>query len=127
MAADSRDYYQQRAETELELAQTAGHANAVRAHYLLAGFYLDRVHGDGAGTDVDEDPAGPENSLLVRTAGKAIEEHGDLALHYAATRIEACGLAGDAVGLRTWQRVRAMIELAQQGERQRASACPTAG
>ena len=126
MVASPRDYYQQRAETELELAQTAEHANAVRAHYLLAGYYLDRVHGEGIGTDADEEPADAENSLLVRTAGKAIEEHGDLALQYATTRIEACGLAGDAVGLRTWQRVRALIELAQQGERQRAPACPTA-
>ena len=121
MAAETRDYYQERAETELELAQTAGHANAVRAHYLLAGYYLDRVHGDGAGTHADDAMADAENSLLARTAGKAIEEHGDLALEYAATRIEACKMAGDAVGQRTWERVCALVEIAMKGEQQRAS------
>ena len=38
-------YYQARAEQELELAQSAAHAQAARAHYLLAGYYLDLVHG----------------------------------------------------------------------------------
>lgn len=38
-------YYQNRAEAELELAQRASHPKAVRAHYLMAESYLDRVHG----------------------------------------------------------------------------------
>lgn len=38
------DYYLQRAEAELTMAQAADHPAAVRAHYFLAGFYLDRVH-----------------------------------------------------------------------------------
>lgn len=38
-------YYEARAEEELELAQAADHPEAVRSHYLLAGIYLDRVHG----------------------------------------------------------------------------------
>lgn len=38
------DYYLQRAEAELTMAQAADHPAAVRAHYHLAGFYLDRVH-----------------------------------------------------------------------------------
>lgn len=44
MEPDS-DYYLRRAETELTMAQAADHPAAVRAHYFLAGFYLDRVHG----------------------------------------------------------------------------------
>lgn len=38
------DYYLQRAEAELTMAQAADHPAAVRAHYHLAGFYLDRAH-----------------------------------------------------------------------------------
>ena len=42
------DYYQQRAEQEIALAQTSPHPQAVQAHYLLAGFYLDLVHSSPA-------------------------------------------------------------------------------
>ncbi|WP_375245039.1 hypothetical protein [Sphingomonas parapaucimobilis] len=38
------DYFYQRAETELELAQKATHPAAVRAHYIIANHYLDRVY-----------------------------------------------------------------------------------
>ena len=44
MAADDLDYYEQRAETEIELAQRAEDARAVQAHYELASAYLDRIH-----------------------------------------------------------------------------------
>ncbi len=40
------DYYQRRAEAEIELAQRATTARAVQAHYELAAAYLDRIHGD---------------------------------------------------------------------------------
>jgi hypothetical protein len=40
------EYYQQRAETEIELAQQASDARAVQAHYEIASAYLDRIHGD---------------------------------------------------------------------------------
>jgi hypothetical protein len=43
-----KDYLEYRAEAELSLAQAAAHPAAVRAHYLLAGFYLDRLYGEGA-------------------------------------------------------------------------------
>ena len=46
MAHDEREYYERRAEAEIELAQRARHAAAVQAHYQLASAYLDRVHGD---------------------------------------------------------------------------------
>jgi hypothetical protein len=38
-------YLYARAEEELELAQQAEHPAAVKAHYLLAGHYLDGVYG----------------------------------------------------------------------------------
>ncbi len=40
------DYYQRRAEAEIELAQSSDDARAVRVHYELASAYLDRIHGD---------------------------------------------------------------------------------
>jgi hypothetical protein len=43
---DERDYYERRAEAEIELAQVARHRRAVQAHYELASAYLDRIHGD---------------------------------------------------------------------------------
>ena len=44
MSDDDRAYFQTRAEAEIALAQHAGHPGAVRAHFLLAGYYLDLVH-----------------------------------------------------------------------------------
>jgi hypothetical protein len=38
------EYFQHRAEQEIALAQVSAHPQAVRAHYLLAGLYLDLVH-----------------------------------------------------------------------------------
>ena len=46
MAHDDREYYERRAEAEIELAQRARHSAAVQAHYQLASAYLDRIHGD---------------------------------------------------------------------------------
>jgi hypothetical protein len=40
-------YYYQRAEAELRLAQQAIDPAVVKAHYQLAGYYLDRVYGGG--------------------------------------------------------------------------------
>ena len=45
MSPDDRDYYEGRAEAEIALAQRAEHACAVQAHYELASFYLERIHG----------------------------------------------------------------------------------
>jgi hypothetical protein len=44
MSDDERDYFRQRAEAEIEAAQAAGHPGAARAHYLLAGYYLDLAY-----------------------------------------------------------------------------------
>jgi hypothetical protein len=43
---EERAYLQQRAEAALELARRPEHPDAARAHELLAGFYLDRLHRD---------------------------------------------------------------------------------
>lgn len=48
MNAIEKDYYLDRAEAELDLANAAAHEKAARAHYYLAGFYLDRAYGGTA-------------------------------------------------------------------------------
>jgi hypothetical protein len=45
MTNQDRSYYLRRAEAELALAADASHPAAMRAHYHLAGFYLDRAYG----------------------------------------------------------------------------------
>jgi hypothetical protein len=54
MNSDEDDYLLARAEAELELAQRSSHPGAVRAHYLLAGYYLDRVYRPEPTTDPSE-------------------------------------------------------------------------
>ncbi|HEX8445985.1 MAG TPA: hypothetical protein VF649_05160 [Sphingomonas sp.] len=44
MIDHDRRYFRERAEAELDLARRATHPAALRAHQVLAGFYLDRVH-----------------------------------------------------------------------------------
>lgn len=46
MTEDDRSYFERRAEAEIALAQRAEHPQAVRSHYLLAGYYLDLVHSE---------------------------------------------------------------------------------
>lgn len=46
MTTDDQNYFEQRAEAEIGLAQAATHAEAVRAHYEMASAYLDRIHGE---------------------------------------------------------------------------------
>ena len=46
MVRDDLNYYEQRAEAEIAMAQRATHAEVVRAHYELATAYLDRIHGE---------------------------------------------------------------------------------
>jgi hypothetical protein len=47
MSHEDLDYYERRAEQEIELAQRSASSRAVQAHYQLASAYLDRIHGDG--------------------------------------------------------------------------------
>jgi hypothetical protein len=44
MTARDRHYFIRRAEAELALAQSAAHPAAMRAHYHLAGYYLDKAY-----------------------------------------------------------------------------------
>lgn len=48
MIGDEKDYYERRAEQEIEAAQHSSHPEACRAHYLLAGYYLDMIHNPEA-------------------------------------------------------------------------------
>ena len=45
---DDKEYYYRRAESELEMAQRTEIPEAVKAHYTLAGYYLDKVYNDEA-------------------------------------------------------------------------------
>jgi hypothetical protein len=45
MIDSDQAYLEARAEAEIEAARSAAHPAAVRAHYLLAGYYLDRLYG----------------------------------------------------------------------------------
>jgi len=45
MTQQDHSYYLHRAEAELSLAAGAAHPAAMRAHYYLAGFYLDKAYG----------------------------------------------------------------------------------
>lgn len=56
MSEEDAAYFYRRAEAELEMAQTAEHPAAVKAHYLLASHYLDSLREHGA---EDADGAGP--------------------------------------------------------------------
>jgi hypothetical protein len=49
------EYYYQRAETELEMAQRSDDPSAVKVHYTLASHYLERIYRD---KDCDEAPRG---------------------------------------------------------------------
>lgn len=49
MTESERSYFRERAEDELAAARAARHPEAARAHYLLAGYYLDLAHNPEAG------------------------------------------------------------------------------
>ena len=51
MNVTDRNYFLERAEAELDLANAALHARAAFAHYHMADFYLDRAHGGAANDD----------------------------------------------------------------------------
>lgn len=43
---DDQNYFYDRAEAELAMAQKAAAPQAVKAHYMMAGIYLDHAYGD---------------------------------------------------------------------------------
>lgn len=74
MMQSERDYFYNRAEAEIRMAQQATAPEAVRAHYQLAGLYLDRVYrSDGAdGADGNAGPVdGEEVSIMSFPYGEA--------------------------------------------------------
>lgn len=62
---ENNAYFYDRAEAELKLAQNAEHPAVVKAHYLLAGYYLDRVYGPGDAEGQPAVPLPPESEPLV--------------------------------------------------------------
>ena len=48
MSEDERRYFRERAETEIAAAQSARHPQAAKAHYILAGYYLDLTFNPAA-------------------------------------------------------------------------------
>ena len=65
MAPDDHAYLQRRADAELECARRASHPAAMRAHYLLLGYYLNKLFPGG------DDPAGPDEPGAI-----SLEERG---------------------------------------------------
>jgi hypothetical protein len=58
---DDKEYFYRRAESELEMAQRTEVPEAVKAHYTLAGYYLDKVYNDDGAAqapanDTDDQP-----------------------------------------------------------------------
>ena len=51
MDSAGKDYFLERAEAALDLANAATHERAALAHYRLAGFFLDRAHCGTANDD----------------------------------------------------------------------------
>ena len=56
---EDKEYFYKRAENELEMAQRTEVPEAVKAHYTLAGYYLDKVYTD------EETPADSRDSTDV--------------------------------------------------------------
>jgi hypothetical protein len=48
MSHEDAEYYERRAEAEIEMAARATHPPAVQAHYQLACAYLDRIYPEPA-------------------------------------------------------------------------------
>lgn len=48
MTDQERSYFRDRAEAEIEAAQSASHPDAAKAHYRLAGYYLDLAFNPNA-------------------------------------------------------------------------------
>lgn len=61
VSPDEAAYLERRAEVQLDLAQRARSAPAVKAHYELATAYLERIHGDpSAAEPANDDRGGPD-------------------------------------------------------------------
>ena len=69
MSDDERLYFRERAEAEIRAAQAAGHPEAARAHYVLAGYYLDLSYNpDSPALAIDDEacPAGNQSERILQ-------------------------------------------------------------
>ena len=69
---EDSEYFERRAEAEIAAAQAATHAAVVRAHYELAGHYLDLAHNPDAHTAeaaADRDLGAPAGTLGLHIIG----------------------------------------------------------
>ena len=69
MSDDERLYFRERAEAEIRAAQAAGHPEAARAHYVLAGYYLDLSYnpaGPSLAIDDERCPAGNQAEPILQ-------------------------------------------------------------
>jgi hypothetical protein len=71
MSEDERAYFRQRAEAEIAAAQAAGHSGAARAHYVLAGYYLDLAYNPLASPMPPRAPPGREGAEGGPVTGEA--------------------------------------------------------
>lgn len=62
---DDKDYFYRRAESELEMAQKTVIPEAVKAHYTLAGYYLDKVYCDQPATPETHDVSAREDDATA--------------------------------------------------------------
>lgn len=69
---NDRDYFYERAEAELILAQAATHPAAVTSHFALAENYLDLVYGDGTDAPLP-DPSHPDGEPAADTTEEATD------------------------------------------------------
>lgn len=66
MDREDPDYYERRAEAELELAQSSLIPSAVKAHYDLANFYLEKREAAQAGISMRAAQDMPEKAQPIR-------------------------------------------------------------
>ena len=66
MDREDPDYYERRAEAELELAQSSLIPSAVKAHYDLANFYLEKREAAEAGSGLPAARDAAEKAQPIR-------------------------------------------------------------
>lgn len=74
MRDDDLDYFQRRAETELEMAQQSDTQEVTAAHYKLAEEYLARVEALGASASAETGGPGGEASADIGAAAAGLAE-----------------------------------------------------
>jgi hypothetical protein len=73
MSREDPDYYERRAEEQLELAQSSLIPSAVKAHYDLANFYLEKREAAEAASDMPAAHHDPEKVQPIRYLAVVLE------------------------------------------------------